>query len=91
MKKLLDIIKLDQTNACYQLELDFKTERHNLKRYLKSMKELKSRLKTDQQYFANLLTGSTEILNEHTSIKKKNSELDYFIINGVKPFKAFNF
>ncbi len=55
MKKLLDIIKLDQLDECYQLELDFKTERHNLKRYLKSMRELKNRIKVSHQYFANLV------------------------------------
>jgi hypothetical protein len=38
MKKLLEIIKIEELNAGYQLELDFKTERHNLKRYLKSLK-----------------------------------------------------
>jgi hypothetical protein len=90
MKKLLDIIKVPSLNDCYQLELDFKTERHNLKRYLKSLKELKSRSKVDHQYFANSIRASNEIINEQGVIRKKNSELDYYMINGVKLFKALN-
>jgi hypothetical protein len=89
MKKLLEIIKLDPLNESYQLELDFKTERRNIKRYLKSLKELKSRVKVDHQYFANLTEESSKIVADQEIIKRKNSELDYFMVNGVKPLKAF--
>jgi hypothetical protein len=90
MKKLLEIIKLPALNNCHQLEFDFKTERHNLKRYLKSLKGLKARAKAVHQYFANSLKNSNDLIEDHWDLKKKNSEIDYFLVNGMKMFKAMN-
>ena len=62
MKKLLDIINLSQTHQCYQLELDFKVERHNLKRYFRSLKELKPRLKKNINLITDYLSHSNSML-----------------------------
>jgi hypothetical protein len=61
MKKLIDIIHNDLISQAYQLELDYKTERNNLKRYLKSLKEFKGRVKANWQLFANLNKASKSI------------------------------
>jgi len=37
-----------------------------------------------------LIQTSSSIANDHGTIKKKNSELDYYMVNEAKLFKVFN-
>jgi hypothetical protein len=61
-------------------------ERHNLKRYFRSLKELKPRLKKNISLVSDYLSDANSMLEDQNRLGKKYSELDYYIINGVKVF-----
>lgn len=88
MKKILDIINIPEANECYNLETDYKIERKNLKRYLESLKLFKVRV---SQSTSNLQCIAKNLMKMHqnqSKSRKKTSEVDYYMYNGIKVFDA---
>lgn len=88
MKKLIGIINLEEVTECYDVEQDYKVIRANLKKYLKSLEEIKLKVVA---FHENISKSNKSLLTLHkekcSKDIKKNTELDYFTIHGCKVFK----
>ncbi len=88
MKKLVSLIKIPEVTEAYDLEQEFKITRSNLKKYIKSLGEMKVRATE----FAENLAKSNKALQNlckdyYFKDVKKNTEMDYYTFHGTKIFK----
>lgn len=86
MKKIVAIIDLPPVNLAYELLIEFKLERRNLKRYLASMRLFRQQIEENVQMMNAMSNEFTAMKISQSKPRKKTSRIDYFMFSGTKVY-----
>lgn len=88
MKKIIDIVRLEEAKESLDLAIDYRMEHKRLKRYLSSLKVFRERIAANSAQISSMTNSLGLMKAAQTKPRSKESEVEYFMFNGVKVFTS---